>query len=43
MQEQIKVFQNLYDNVINFESKEEFMTYYKKHQNEIDSMKTRRH
>ena len=41
MAESIKVFQNLYDNVINFESKEEFMNYYKKHQNEIDSMKTR--
>ena len=41
MSESIKVFQNLYDNVINFESKEEFMNFYKKHQNEIDSMKTR--
>lgn len=41
MSESIKVFQNLYDNVIEFQSKEEFMNYYKKHQNEIDSMKTR--
>ena len=41
MSESIKVFQNLYDNVIEFQSKEEFMNYYKKHQNEIDGMKTR--
>ena len=41
MSESIKVFQNLYDEVIEFESKEQFMNYYERNKSKIDAMKTR--
>lgn len=41
MTDPIKVFNNISDNVINFESKEEFMRYYSKNKETIDNMPTR--
>lgn len=40
-QETIEVFENIGDNVIEFETKEEFDRYYKKNKEFIDNMKTR--
>ena len=40
-QETIEVFENIGDNVIEFETKEEFERYYKKNKEFIDNMKTR--
>ena len=41
MSETVPIFQNLSDNVITFETKEEFDRYYNKNKELIDSMKTR--
>ena len=41
MSDSIKIFQNLSDDVIEFESKEQFMNYYERNKKEIDEMKTR--
>lgn len=41
MEDSIKVFENIGDNVLSFETKEDFMRYYNKNQNTIDSMSTR--
>ena len=38
---EVKVFQNLYDDVLHFESKEEFNRYYNKNKEAIDKMATR--
>ena len=37
----ITVFENLSDNIISFESKEQFMRYYDKNKDDIDNMATR--
>ena len=39
--ENITVFENLSDNIISFESKEQFMRYYDKNKDTIDKMATR--
>ena len=39
--ENITVFENLSDNIITFESKEQFMRYYDKNKDTIDNMATR--
>ena len=39
--ESVEVFENIGDNVVEFESKEEFDRYYKKNKEMIDNMKTR--
>ena len=41
MDSELKVFQNLYDDVLHFESKEEFNRYYAKNKESIDKMATR--
>lgn len=41
MEDSIKVFENIGDNVLSFETKEDFMRYYNKNQNMIDNMSTR--
>ena len=41
MSETVEVFENLSDNVITFDSKEEFMRYYNKNKESIDKMATR--
>ena len=39
--ESVTVFENLSDNIITFNSKEQFMNYYDKNKETIDNMKTR--
>lgn len=39
--EDVNIFENIGDNPINFETKEEFIRYYNKNKSMIDSMKTR--
>lgn len=41
MEDSIKVFENIGDNIITFETKEDFMRYYNKNQKTIDAMSTR--
>lgn len=41
MTDDVKVFSNLYDEVVNFDSKEEFNRYYAKHKETVDKMATR--
>ena len=41
MTEQITTFENLSDNVVEFETREEFTEYYEKNKEEIDKMATR--
>lgn len=41
MTDSIKVFENIGDNVVKFETKEDFMRYYNKNQESIDAMSTR--
>ena len=41
MDSELKVFQNLYDDVLHFETKEEFNRYYAKNKESIDKMATR--
>ena len=41
MEDSIKVFENIGDNIVPFETKEDFMRYYNKNQNTIDAMSTR--
>ena len=41
MSEELKVFENLYDNIIRFENKEEFQRYYNKNKESIDAIPTR--
>lgn len=41
MSESIKVFENIGDNVLSFETKEDFMRHYNKNKESIDSMSTR--
>ena len=37
----ITVFENLSDNIVSFDSKEQFMRYYDKNKDDIDNMATR--
>lgn len=41
MTEELKVFENLYDNITKFENKEEFQRYYNKNKENIDAIPTR--
>lgn len=41
MTSDVKVFQNLYDDVLHFETKEEFNRYYAKNKEAVDKMATR--
>ena len=41
MADSIKVFENIGDNVLGFETKEDFMRYYNKNKESIDAMSTR--
>ena len=41
MTDSIKVFENIGDNVLSFETKEDFMRHYNKNRETIDSMSTR--
>ena len=41
MEDSIKVFENIGDNVLSFETNEDFMRYYNKNQNMVDNMSTR--
>ena len=41
MEDSIKVFENIGDNVLSFETKEDFMRYYNKNRELVDAMSTR--